>query len=152
MGVSCFVPHISLFGGLGESGKKRRGNGIDGEEVVTSCCHESKISGSQETVLLQVRHEKKKRKKMACMTFLGVITLRDKTVAHIFVPSFDNATSRLFWKTWRHTSPLYKEGAKGKRKHVFVSYRKVTKPTSKEKEGRRGGGGQRSAKRTNPVM
>ena len=63
MGVSCFVPHISLFGGLGESGKKRRGNGIDGEEVVTSCCHGSKISGSQETVLLQVRHEKKKRKK-----------------------------------------------------------------------------------------
>ena len=47
------------------------------------------------------------------MTFLGVIALRNKTVAHTFVPSFDNANSRLFWETWRRTSPLYKGGAKG---------------------------------------
>lgn len=47
------------------------------------------------------------------MTFLGVIALKNKTVAHTFVPSFDNANSRLFWETWRRTSPLYKGGAKG---------------------------------------
>ena len=80
------------------------------------------------------------------MTFLGVIALRNKTVAHTFVQTFDHANSRLFWATWRRTSPLCKGGAKGSRKHAFVSYRKVTKPSSKEWEGREGG--KRSTKRT----
>ena len=57
-----------------------------------------------------------KRKKMICMTFLRMITLRNKTTAHSFVPSLDNANGRLcqerLWRsrrfativTWRHTS------------------------------------------------
>ena len=36
-----------------------------------------------------------KRKKMICMTFLRMITPRNKTTAHSFVPSLDNANGRL---------------------------------------------------------
>ena len=36
-----------------------------------------------------------KRKKMICMTFLRMITPRNKTTAHTFVPSLDNAIGRL---------------------------------------------------------
>ena len=32
---------------------------------------------------------------MTCMTFLYIIALRNKTVAHTFLPSFDNANDRL---------------------------------------------------------
>ena len=59
------------------------------------------------------------------MTFLCVIALRSKTIAHTFLPSFDNANGRFCQErllrsrnfatmvTWRHTSPLY---------YVFTKY------------------------------
>ena len=77
-----------------------------------SCCHGSKISGSQLTVVLQTCQKKD-------MTFLCMIALRDKTVVHTFLPSFDNANGRLCQETlsnleilllWQHditTSLLY---------------------------------------------
>lgn len=38
----------------------------------------------------------KRKKKMTCITSLCMIALRHKTIAHTFLPSFDNANSRLF--------------------------------------------------------
>ena len=35
-------------------------------------------------------------KKLTCMTFLYMIALRNKTLAHTFLLSFDNANDRLF--------------------------------------------------------
>ena len=58
-----------------------------------SRCHGSKMSGSQQTVVLQIWQ--KNVKKMICMTFLRMITPRNKTTAHSFVPSLDNAIGRL---------------------------------------------------------
>ena len=67
---------------------------------------------------------KKKTKKLTRMNFL-CIALRDKTIAHTFLPSFDSANGRLCQEkfrlrfrifatmvTWRHTSPLYSDLAK----------------------------------------
>ena len=48
--------------------------------------HGSKISESQQTVVLQ-----KWWKKLTCMTFLCMIALNNKMVAHTFLPSLDNA-------------------------------------------------------------
>ena len=48
--------------------------------------HGSKIYGSQQTVVLQ-----KWWKKLTCMTFLCMIALNNKMVAHTFLPSLDNA-------------------------------------------------------------
>ena len=54
-----------------------------------SCCHGSKISGgSEKTVVLQIWQ--KKMKQLMCMTFLCIIALRNKMVAHTFLPWFDN--------------------------------------------------------------
>ena len=39
--------------------------------------------------------EKQKTKKLSCMTFLCMITLRKKTVAHTFLLSFDNTNVHL---------------------------------------------------------
>ena len=64
------------------------------EEVVTSRCHGSKISGPQQTVVLQILQEKK-TKKLTCTTFLCMTALKNKTVAHTFLPSFNNANGRL---------------------------------------------------------
>ena len=61
-----------------------------------SCCHGSKISGSQLTVVLQTCQ---KKKKLTFMTFLCMIALRDKTIAHIFLPSFHKAIGRLCQET-----------------------------------------------------
>ena len=59
------------------------------------------------------------------MTFLCIIALRNKTVAHTFLPSFDDANGRLCHGrllrsrklatkvTWRHNSPLYYEQKQG---------------------------------------
>ena len=49
------------------------------EKEVTSRCHGSKISWSQQTVVLQIRWMK--TKKLTCMTFLCTLALRNKTVA-----------------------------------------------------------------------
>ena len=38
--------------------------------------------------------------KMTGMTFLYIIVLRNKTVAHTFLPSFDNANGRLGQERW----------------------------------------------------
>ena len=57
-----------------------------------SRCSGSKISGSQQTVALQIWQEKK-TKKLTCINFM--ITLRNKTITHTFLPSFDNANGRL---------------------------------------------------------
>ena len=66
---------------------------------------------------------KKKTKKLTRMNFL-CIALRDKTIAHTFLPSLDSANGRLCQEkflrsrifatmvTWRHTSPLYSDLAK----------------------------------------
>ena len=54
----------------------------------------AKNSGSQQIVVLQIRQ--KKLKKLTCMTlFLCMIALKNKTLAHAFLPSFDNANSHL---------------------------------------------------------
>ena len=62
----------------------------------------------------------KKSKTLTCMAILWMIALRSKAIAQTFLPSFDNANSRLCQErllrsrnlttmlTWRHTSPLYK--------------------------------------------
>ena len=50
-------------------------------EVNTSCCHGSKICGSQQTMVLQIWQIKKN---WHIMTFLCVITLRNKTVLDYF--------------------------------------------------------------------
>ena len=51
-----------------------------------SHCHGSKISGSPESVVLQIWQEKIKG-----MTFLWMVALRNKTVVHIFLPSIEKA-------------------------------------------------------------
>ena len=51
------------------------------EEVVISPCHGSKISGSQQTVVLQIhvwQKKNEKKKKLTCMTFLSMTALRTK--------------------------------------------------------------------------
>ena len=88
-------------------------------EVVTSCYHGSKISGYQQTVVLQIWQRKQKN---VCLTFLSVIALRNKTVVHVFLPSFNNKNGclhqeRLFRSrnlaamvTWRHLSLYCRRG------------------------------------------
>ena len=56
-----------------------------------SHCLGSKISGSQQTVLLQIWQNKETKG----MTFLCMIALRNKTVAHTFCPSIDRANGCL---------------------------------------------------------
>ena len=41
-----------------------------------------------------------------CMTFLSLIVLRNKTVAHTFLPSFDNANSRLCQERFLRSSNI----------------------------------------------
>ena len=57
------------------------------EEVVTSRCHGSKMSGSQLTMVLQI-YGKGKKTKLTCMTFLCMIRLRNKTVTRTSLQSF----------------------------------------------------------------
>ena len=59
-----------------------------------SRCHRSKISRSQRS-RGPVNMAGKKHEKLTCMTLLCMIALRNKTVAHTFLPSFDNANGRL---------------------------------------------------------
>ena len=61
-------------------------------EVVTSRCHGSKISGTEQTVVLQIWQEKNIK---IVLTVLCNIALRDKLVTHTFLPSFDNEIGRL---------------------------------------------------------
>ena len=84
-------------------------------EVISSRCQGIKMSGSQQIVVLQIWQENEKcwHNYVQCM-----ITLRNKTVAHTILPSFDTANGRLCEKRllrfrhfatmiiWRHTSPL----------------------------------------------
>jgi len=60
-----------------------------------------------------------KMKTLTCMTSMCMIALRNKTVAHTFLPSFGNTNGRLYQErllrsrnfatmvTWHYTSPLY---------------------------------------------
>ena len=66
---------------------------------ITSRCLGNKISESQQTVVLQVWQKATKKLNCACVTFLCMILLRNKTLAHTFLPSFDNANGSLSWKT-----------------------------------------------------
>ena len=50
--------------------------------------------GSQQTCNNKIMAEKKK-KNLTCMTLLCMIALRNKTVAHIFLLSFNNANGHL---------------------------------------------------------
>ena len=66
------------------------------------------------------KYVKERKKKNTWMTFLSTIALRNKTVAHTFLPSLDNADGRLCKERllrsrnfasmvmWRHTSLLYR--------------------------------------------
>ena len=56
-------------------------------EVVASRCHGSKISGSQQTVALQIWQGEKKNEQNC--------SLRNKTAAHTFLLSLDNANGHL---------------------------------------------------------
>ena len=68
--------------GLGESTRRRHVPSLIEKEVVTSRCHGNKT--------------KKKTKQMTCIqSFLCMIALRSKTVAHTFFLSFDNGNGRL---------------------------------------------------------
>ena len=58
-----------------------------------SRCHGSKFSGSQQTVVVQIWQ--KRMKKLTSTTFLFMIAVRNKTVAHTFLPPFDDANGRL---------------------------------------------------------
>ena len=65
-----------------KSTRRRHVPSLIEKEVVTSRCHGNKT---------------KKRKKKTCIqSFLCMIALRSKTVAHTFLPSFDNANGRLY--------------------------------------------------------
>ena len=55
----------------------------------------AKSSGAQRTVVLQIWQKKKPKKLTRTTLFLSMIALRNKTVAHAFLPSFDDANSRL---------------------------------------------------------
>ena len=55
---------------------------------------EAKFFGSQQTMVLQ-KKKKKDLKNLTHMTLLCMIALRNKIVAHSFLPSFDNANGRL---------------------------------------------------------
>ena len=55
------------------------------------------VSGSQQTVVLQIIMTEI-AKRLTCMTFLCTITLRNRMVAHTFLPSFDNANGCLCQK------------------------------------------------------
>ena len=57
-------------------------------EVVTSRCHGSEAWSCR-------YGRKKNTKKLTCMTFRCIIALKNKTVAHTFLPLFDNANGRL---------------------------------------------------------
>ena len=50
-------------------------------------------------MVLQVWQKATKKLNCACVTFLCMILLRNKTLAHTFLPSFDNANGSLSWKT-----------------------------------------------------
>ena len=67
--------------------------------------HGSKIFGPEQTVVLQI-WQKKTTKKLTCTTFLYMITLRNKMVAHKFYPSFDNANGTIEIQKLRHHSNL----------------------------------------------
>ena len=84
-----------------------------------SHCYGSKISGSQQAMILQIWQ--KKMKCLTCMTFLCMIELRNKVVARTmyFSSSFGNANNHLCLEKLlrsmsfasmvmgHHTSPLY---------------------------------------------
>ena len=84
------------------------------EEVVMSPCHGRKISGSQQTVVLQIHVWQKKTEKTDMYDFLEHDCAQDKMVAHIFLSSYDNGClceERLLRSInfaamvmWRHTS------------------------------------------------
>ena len=57
-----------------------------------SCCHGSKISGSQQTEVLQIWH----KNDIYTVFPRCMIVLRSKTVAHTFFPSFENANGHLY--------------------------------------------------------
>ena len=84
-------------------------------EVVTPRCHSSKISGSRQTVVLQIS---RKTEALKCMIFLCLTALKNKTVFHTILPSFANANALFqerLWRsrsfatmvTWRYTSPVH---------------------------------------------
>jgi len=64
--------------------------------VVTSHRHgDSKISGSQQTVVLQIWQEKKNEKIDMYDFPVHDCSQEQKTITHTFLPLFDNANSRL---------------------------------------------------------
>ena len=63
-------------------------------EVATSRCHDSKISGSQRTVVLQI-WQKKLRKNWHIWLSCAWLHSGTKRLAHAFLPSFDNVNCRL---------------------------------------------------------
>ena len=60
------------------------------EEVVISPCHGGKISGSQQTVILQIHVWQEKTKKTDMYDFPEHDCPQDKMVAHFFLSSYDN--------------------------------------------------------------
>ena len=60
-----------------------------------SRCHGSKCPDVTKRWSCKHGRKKKGTKKLKCLTFICMIALRNKTVAHFLIPSFDNANSRL---------------------------------------------------------
>ena len=58
------------------------------KRLVTSCCHGSKISGSQQTEVLHIWQKKKRKNDI--YVYPVHYALRNKTVTHTFLSSFDN--------------------------------------------------------------
>ena len=81
--------------------------------------HSSQPSGSRPPGAKRRSRQKEKTKKPSCMTFLCMITVKNKTVGHTFLLSFDNTNGhfcqdRLLRSrnlatmvTWRHFSHLF---------------------------------------------
>ena len=80
------------------------------EEVLKSLCHGSKISVSQQTLFLQIWQKKKRKKELTYMTYLCMIALGNKTVAHTFLLSFDNVNGCLCQERWLTSITLAKIG------------------------------------------
>ena len=107
--------------------------------MVTSHRHsDSKISGSQQTVVLQIWQEKK-TKKLTCMSFLCMIALRNKIITHTFLPSFDNTNSRLCQERLRtlrsNNGDVHENFAEKLAPRPFKSFRDYPKSPSYLKQG-----------------
>ena len=94
------------------------GTGVIGSRLRSLLLGHTLYSNWKETI----PHKLKPRiKKMTCMTFQCMIALRNKTVAHTFLPSFDNANDRLCQQWSRKIDEVQKSCCHGNLMSHFSS-------------------------------